>query len=239
MDKYIERLDKILSENNVCQSHNTEHCVSTMSNAKKALEVSGFNLSEKEEECILLAALLHDADDRKFFPNNKNFENLKSVLIDYDEKYLPLIIKMVDLVSSSKNGDNVPEDIKDKEWMLYPRYADRLEALGLIGIYRCFKYGLTTGNPLYVETTARPMNEEEIWLVASEERYKRYNGKSNSMIDHYYDKLLRASMFPIRNKFFDEQSIIRRKAQIDFILYFSNKKTINNDDILNFISNYT
>lgn len=44
------------------------------------------------------------------------------------------------------------------------------------------------------------------------------------MIDHYYDKLLRASKFPIRNKYFDEETEIRRKPLIDFIFMFGRNK---------------
>ena len=55
---------------------------------------------------------------------------------------------MVSLVSSSKNGDRIPEDAINNEWLLYPRYADRLEAIGIIGIERCYQYALTSKNTL-------------------------------------------------------------------------------------------
>ena len=43
-----------------------------------------------------------------------------------DNDSVNLIIKMISLVSSAVNGDNIPYNIE--EWMLYPRYSDRLEA---------------------------------------------------------------------------------------------------------------
>lgn len=238
MQTYIDRLEELLRTNNVCSSHGIEHCVKVMENTQKALDVTTFKLSEIEKECVLLAALLHDADDRKFFPNNNDYQNLRNILIDYDGKLIPFIIQMVELVSSSKNGDNIPDDVKGKEWMLYPRYADRLEAIGLIGVQRCYKYSITSNNPLYTENTPCPMSEEEIWRIATEERYKEYNGSSESMIDHYFDKLIRASLFPIDNTYFNEECKKRRKPTIDFVLMFSKDKKITDKDVMDFIDNY-
>jgi uncharacterized protein len=236
MEIYIIRLQKILYDNNVCDSHGIEHSVIVMNNAKKALESEDYNLNDNQKRAVILAALLHDADDRKFFPNNKNFENLISVLEGYDSDFINLVIKMVDLVSSSKNGDNIPDGVA--EWMLIPRYSDRLEAIGKIGIKRCYQFGITTKNPLYTENTKRLLDEKDLFELATEERYKNYKGYSDSMIDHYYDKLLRATFFPIKNEFFDYESNKRRKPLIDFLIYFSKNKTMCNQNVEDFIANY-
>jgi len=237
MDNYIYKLNIILSTHNVCSSHGITHAITVMNHAKNALNQATFKIDKKNKNCVLLAALLHDADDRKFFPNNQNYENLKQILDDLPSDEVELIIKMVSLVSSSKNGDRIPEDAINNEWLLYPRYADRLEAIGIIGIERCYQYALTSKNPLYISTTPYVTTEEELWNVASIERYNRYTGFSNSMIDHYYDKLLRASMFPIRNIYFDKETEIRKKPLIDFILMFGRNKKISNEDIIIFIKN--
>lgn len=238
MEKYINRLNKILENNNVCKSHGIIHAIKVMNNAEKALLCANFKINENKKQCVLLAALLHDADDKKFFPNNLNFENLRYVLSDNNEELVNLVIQMVDLVSSSKNGDNIPEEAIKNEWLLYPRYADRLEAIGLEGIHRCYRYALTTNNNLYLPSSPCPSIEEKIWEAATIERYNNYRGKSQSMIDHYYDKLLRATFFPIKNNFFDYESNQRRKPLIDFLLYFSKNKKITNEEIENFIANY-
>jgi uncharacterized protein len=150
-EKYINKLDDILKINNVCLSHGIQHAISVMSNAKNCMIANKIiindktiELSHEEYKAILLAALLHDADDKKFFPSNKNYENLRYILEGENDNLINLVVTMVDLVSSSKNGDRIPDFIKDKLWMLIPRYADRLEAIGMIGIERCYKYGKTT-----------------------------------------------------------------------------------------------
>ena len=66
----------------------------------------------------------------------------------------------------------------------------------------------------------RAVSEEEVWEIATEIRYSSYDGNSISMIDHYYDKLLRLSVFPIRNEYFDHICGFRRKPLIDFIILF-------------------
>jgi len=232
MEIYINRLQKILYDNNVCYSHGIEHSVIVMNNAKKALDSGDYNLDDNQKKAVLLAALLHDADDRKFFPNNKNFENLISVLEGENSDFINLVIKMVDLVSSSKNGDNIPDGVA--EWMLIPRYSDRLEAIGKIGIKRCYQYGITTKNPLYTENTKRLLDEKDLFELATEERYKNYKGYSDSMIDHYYDKLIRASIFPIKNSFLTQEAAKRQRPLIEFLLYFGKKGSITNEDVEEF-----
>jgi len=238
MYRYIQRLNVILTTHKVCPSHGIDHAVAVMNHAENALNHAVFTVDERTKRCVLLAALLHDADDRKFFPNNTNYENLRNILETSPIDEIELIIRMVSLVSSSKNGDSIPHDAVDNEWLLYPRYADRLEAIGLIGVERCYQYALTTQNPLYVSSTPCVTTEEEMWRVATPERYQHYSGVSDSMIDHYYDKLIRASMFPIKNEYFDKETELRRKPSIDFVLMFGKNKRISNEDVTTFIKNY-
>jgi uncharacterized protein len=240
MQIYIDRLNKILTDNNVSECHGLNHAIQVMNNAQNASNAQDYKLSEDEKECILLAALLHDADDRKFFPNNRNYENLRSILHDKNEEVIYQVMCMIDLVSSSKNGDSIPDFVKNKEWLLIPRYADRLEAIGVIGIERCYLYGKVK-NPvadLYLDITERGYTESELWEIATIERYNSYTGNSVSMIDHYYDKLLRASIFPIQNPYFDKECEKRRKPIIKFLLFFANKRSITDEDTLEFIKSY-
>jgi len=238
MEKYINDLESILLKKNVCISHGIEHSITVMNNAKNALDSEKYNLNEFNTKSVLLAALLHDADDRKFFPENKNYENLRQVLKNESEELIIQVITMVELVSSSKNGDSIPSFVGETMWMLIPRYADRLEAIGLIGVERVYQYAKTANNPLYLESTPKPKTEEEIWKIATIDRYRSYIGKSESMIDHFYDKLLRTSFFPIKNEFLNTESNIRRKPMIDFLLFFGNKENLSDLEVVDFIKDY-
>jgi uncharacterized protein len=228
----IKRLQLILEKNNVSQCHGIIHAKAVLENAICAL-VYVNDLSENDVKCVLLAALLHDADDKKFFPNNTNLDNLRNILFDEPDYMVEQIVIMVNLVSSSKNGDRIPENIH--EWMLIPRYADRLEALGIIGIARLLIYTMLGNTKLYVDTTPRPKTIDEIFEYATLERYHRYNGKSNSMFDHCFDKLLRLSDFPITNKFLQTEAHKKKQIINQFILLFGNNIITTKNDVKQFI----
>ena len=242
MQIYIDRLNQILTDNKVSECHGLNHAIAVMNNASNALysNIHNYNLTDEEKDSVLLAALLHDADDHKFFPDNHDYENLRNILNDKPNDFVYQVMFMVNLVSSSKNGDFIPDYIQQKEWMLIPRYADRLEAIGVIGIERCYMYGKIK-NPvakLYLDITERGFTESELWEIATVERYNSYSGNSMSMIDHYYDKLLRSSLFPIRNSYLDKECDKRRKPIIEFLLYFGKKGCITDEEIIEFIKSY-
>ncbi len=85
-----------------------------------------------------LAALLHDADDHKLFDTVDN-ANARAFLDkhDIDGETVEAVISAVNSVSFSKNRDKKPESIEGR----IVQDADRLDALGAIGIARTFSYG--------------------------------------------------------------------------------------------------
>jgi uncharacterized protein len=238
IQKYIDRLDDIFRKHNVSVCHGIKHAQEVMENARQALESKDYKINEENYEAVLLGALLHDADDGKFFPDNHDNENARIVLEDKPKEYVDLVLKMINMVSSSKNGDMIPEDVIGNEWQLIPRYADRLEAIGMIGIERCYTYTQKKSLPLFLPDTPKARTEEELWKIATVERYNAYSGASRSMIDHYYDKLLRLSVFPIRNPFFDKETEMRRKPLIKFVLKFGNDEPITEETIVEFVKGY-
>ena len=237
MQNHITDLNNILTAASVCKSHGIDHALAVLSHSINALESYDYGLNSQEELAIKFAALLHDADDIKFFPNNKNYENLRQIICDQPNHVIDLTIRMVEIVSSSKNADNVPDDIKGKEWMLIPRFADRVEAIGLIGVERCFQYNKTKAQPLYLLDTPRVKSEDEIWQIATKPRYNSYVGKSRSMMCHYYDKLLRLGMFETSNPYLLRISRERNQVTIRFVLYFSSLDVMTDNDITKWIEN--
>ena len=104
---------------------------------------------------------------------------------------------MISYVSASGNGNSVSDRCIQHPYFLWPRWSDRLEAIGTIGMVRCFQYNEECGNPLSVETTPRPKSIKEVWDNVKSERFDNYmkNKVSDSMMDHYYDKLLHIAVF--------------------------------------------
>ena len=121
---------------------------------------------------------------------------------------------MIKYVSASSNGNQVPERAVSNPELLWPRFSDRLEAIGTIGMVRCYQYNEEQGNPLFVETTPQPKTTEEVWENVLSERFDNYmkTKVSNSMMDHYYDKLLHVAVFDaevVKNSYLLEEAARR------------------------------
>ncbi len=264
--KYIETLDSFINSYNedakkinsllqpddikklgrkiIDPSHGLEHALMVLCHAEKALESykqNGGKISEQDELNVKLAALLHDIDDHKYFKNNNNFENARHILMSsgLDNDNIEEIVKMISWVSSSINGDRIPDEVSKsgKYYMLYPRYSDRLEAIGIIGLERTLEYTLKQNAPLSIDKKPTPdMTIKQIYNeIATPERYASYSGESISMMDHFYDKLLRLGKYPIRNEYFDEQCTVRQKPLEDIAVRFEQHGTISEDEVRKYI----
>lgn len=136
-------------------------------------------IAQKEECNILLvqlAALLHDVDDIKIF-NTKNYNNAKTILQEfkYNEQIINSVIKIISEISF-KGKSTEPTTIEGK----IVQDADRLDAIGAIGIARAFTYGGNKNRELYNPDIKPRLN-------MTEEEYRSNNGTT---INHFYEKLL-------------------------------------------------
>ncbi|MBE6908998.1 MAG: HD domain-containing protein [Ruminococcaceae bacterium] len=98
-----------------------------------------------DTEIVALAALLHDADDHKLFhtENNANARSFLTAQKVAPEK-IKRICEAINAVSFSQNRGKRPETLEGK----IVQDADRLDALGAIGIARTFAYGGEHGRSL-------------------------------------------------------------------------------------------
>ena len=119
-------------------------------------------IAEKEKDCdtriVALAALLHDADDHKLFSTQDNV-NSRAFLErnQVPQETIDRICQVISSVSFSRNKGVRPLTPEGK----IVQDADRLDAMGAVGIARTFAYGGEHG---------RSMQES---------------------VQHFYDKLLR------------------------------------------------
>lgn len=145
---------------------------------------SALHISKEEKKgdlfVIELAALLHDIPDEKLNDSaQKGKEKLDSFL---QSIHLPIetqnhINQIIDSISYRGGRKTVLETIEAQ----IVQDADRLDAIGAIGIARAFAYGGKKGQPIYDPT----INVRE---EMSLEEYRK--GKSTS-IHHFYEKLLK------------------------------------------------
>lgn len=125
-----------------------------------------------------LAALLHDVDDRKLSPgttkektNAVNFMRSQNV----QEAVISRVLTILDEVSFKGTDSVTPSTLEGK----CVQDADRLDALGAIGIARTFAYGGSHQRALYDPEVPPNPNMDE----------KEYQKSNSSTLNHFYEKL--------------------------------------------------
>jgi len=130
-----------------------------------------------EMDIVRLVAILHDVDDRKLFGEN-GFANARRFMdsehIDIDDQ-----VFICDIISqiSFKGKDSVrPTTLEGR----IVQDADRMDAIGAIGIARAFAYGGSKGRAMHIpgEGPKEGMSEKE------------YFANEGTSVNHFYEKLL-------------------------------------------------
>lgn len=158
-----------------CSGHDYYH---TMRVYRLAIQIA-----EQENADMLivqLAALLHDVDDVKLSP--ETYETKKNAVgfmknSGVDDKVIASVCKIIDEVSFAGIDSVVPSTIEGK----CVQDADRLDAMGAIGIARAFAYGGSKGRRIH-DPDIKPMTN-----MNKEDYHQNYNSTS---INHFYEKLL-------------------------------------------------
>lgn len=142
-------------------------------------------LIAKEENCDLtvvqLGALLHDIADSKFHNGDETVGPRTARIFlereNVDESTIQHVINIIENISFK--GGNFEKKFNSKELEIV-QDADRLDAIGAIGIARCFNYGGFKNRDLYNPEIKPNLN-------MSKEEYK--NSESPTL-NHFYEKLL-------------------------------------------------
>jgi uncharacterized protein len=142
-------------------------------------------LIAKEEDCDLtvvkLGALLHDIADSKFHDGDETIgpKTARDFLesINVDEEVIHHIINIIENISFK--GGNFEKEFHSKELEIV-QDADRLDAIGAIGIARTFNYGGFKNRALYNPNIQPNLN-------MSKEKYKNSDAPT---LNHFYEKLL-------------------------------------------------
>ena len=135
-------------------------------------------LENADIEIVSLAALLHDVDDFKISKATyKNKDNARRILKNSNIAFekIELILTIIDEISYKGTDSKKPSTIEGQ----IVQDADRLDAIGAIGIARAFTYG---GNH------NRIMHDPNILpkLIMNEEEYRNH---VSTTINHFYEKL--------------------------------------------------
>lgn len=127
-------------------------------------------------DIIRLTALLHDVDDRKLF-STEGLSNAVRFMTEHgiSEHVQKMICKNISEISFKGKDTVSPSSLEG----MIVQDADRLDAIGAIGIARAFAYGGSKGRAIHIpgEHSKDDMNEDE---------YFRNKGTS---LNHFYEKL--------------------------------------------------
>lgn len=137
------------------------------------------------EECdttvVQLGALLHDIADSKFHNGDESVgPKMAREFLEQESVPEEIISHVIAIIENiSFKGGNFEKKFTSKELDIV-QDADRLDALGAIGIARAFNYGGFKNRALY-NPDITPA------LTMTKEAYKKSNGPT---INHFYEKLL-------------------------------------------------
>ena len=138
---------------NNSDGHDVNHSVRVYQNACKIAD----GYPESNLTVVSLAALLHDVDDHKLF-HTENNANARAFMQSQqvENNTIEFVCEVINGVSFSKNKGTHPRTVEGK----IVQDADRLDAIGAIGIARTFAFGGKNGRSM------------------------------ESSLQHFYDKLL-------------------------------------------------
>lgn len=156
--------------------HDFEHILRVLANAERILA------GEKEADHLVvrLSAILHDVDDYKLGSDGmrvQKFLQENNVAKDVGEK----VLEVIGAISFSKSG-SAPQFKMIEQKIVSD--ADKLDAMGAIGVCRTVMYSAATGRPLFNAAEFPDENQ-------TPEEYKNKNRKGNHSINHFFDKLLK------------------------------------------------
>jgi uncharacterized protein len=173
-------------------SHDIAHIQRVLANA------NSIATADKATPAVLtvvrLAALLHDVGDSKYAGSESAEVMISKILQEQgvDEKLSEAILTVVDRVSFHKEIEGAalpPLEADVAHALAIVQDADRLDAIGAIGIARCFCFGGARNRPLYDDKILDPAVRKD--LLERDLSVEEYKKASENTIGHFYAKLLK------------------------------------------------
>lgn len=162
------------------------------------------------EDCditvVKLGALLHDIADSKFYNGDESVgpKTARTFLEAQNVKEETILHVIAIIENISFKGGNFEQQFRSKELEIV-QDADRLDALGAIGIARTFNYGGFKNRTLYNPEIAPN-------LSMTKEEYKKSDAPT---INHFYEKLLL-----LKDKMNTDTGKKIAKKRHDFMIHF-------------------
>ena len=155
-------------------AHDYWHIKRVVKTAKYLAEIEG-----ADSFIVETAAWCHDVGDHKLNELESAESQITQLLngLDYPAAVCKEVVSIVESVSYSKSKGKASSLSIEAQVV---QDADRLDAVGAIGIARCFAYAGHKGHAIYQSEKAFDWNEN----------CENFNKKDDSAIAHFYEKLL-------------------------------------------------
>jgi len=142
-----------MSQSGYDNSHDYHHILRVLSNTNRLLlaEQKAHPDIPYDISAIFLAALLHDVGDHKYAKPGEDLENqIANILRERGAEEelahkVQTLVKNVGFTNEVKNSASVAEMLVKLPELAIVQDADRLDAIGAVGIGRCFAYGGAKG----------------------------------------------------------------------------------------------
>ena len=175
--------------------HDIEHSLRVF---KNAVDISKSVLSKNKDIklnifIISLSAILHDVDDYKIKNYNKDnpYQNLLNFLEQNkinNEQDINLIKEIISDVSFKAGESKTPKTLEGK----IVQDADRLDALGAIGIARAFAFGGSKNRKIYDVKTVEELEKRNFETFNMDNvSFEQYKNEKSDTVTHFYEKLLK------------------------------------------------
>ncbi|KAI3636310.1 hypothetical protein MIR68_005662 [Amoeboaphelidium protococcarum] len=156
---------------------------------------------------VQLGALLHDVGDAKYATKEGEAVSVISKHLGElgcDRSLIEQVLYVVENVSFSKEKKRIQQGlhIDMTPELAIVQDADRLDAIGAIGIVRAFTFGGARNRPLYNPDTVYPQNQNT-------------TNYSEATLDHFYEKLLK-----LKDMMKTESGRAMAQERHDFMLTF-------------------
>jgi len=188
--------------------HDWQHIQRVLNNAK-AILAEEHTLEIINDFVVSLACLLHDIADAKFHNGDEEIGPAKALSFLKQFNIEPQIINEVVFIVQhlSFKSEAISLGEKSKAFQIV-QDADRLDALGAIGIARTFNYGGYKNRPIF-DAEISPKTKQ------TKAEYKVSNAPT---INHFYEKLLL-----LKDQMNTETGKKLAKKRHDFMLVFLNQ----------------
>ena len=218
INKAKEYIKEIFKDDS--SGHDIDHSLRVYKNAMEITNsIEKMNSEAKLNKfIILLAAILHDADDYKIknydkenpYKNLLNFIEKNNVKVDID-----LIKEIISDVSFKAGETKKPKTIEGQ----IVQDADRLDAIGAIGIARAFAFGGSRNRKIYDNNNIEDLYKRNFETFNMDNvSFEQYKNDKKDTVTHFYEKLLK-----LENMMNTEQAKIIAHKRTEFMKTYLNE----------------